>query len=185
MLPEASLVVSLSALGLSAFSFWWSNLRDKRGLHFVPLSRVGDFDGPVFALCNDGKKDVLVTQLLIYFETDPRGSRYYPATRIEGGTPGQADLIGSGKTVEFRVTFLEPFGANFAQGGTRSDPWPQLYSRFVGVEVEWVMPNGEVRTARLLHSKVGFDMDGKIRGKSPISRKLRAYDLYAATVESH
>lgn len=176
-----SFVVSAAALGLSIFTFWWTHVREALSLTLVPLARVGSFDGPVFALANGGKKDLLVTQLLIYFETNPRGSRFYPAMSIDGGEPGKADLIEAGKITEFRASFLEPFGADFAQRGKKGDPWPELYSHYIGVEVEWVSPGGKVRTARVLHSRIGFAANGQIRGKAPISKQQRAYNLYQAS----
>ncbi|KYP10046.1 MAG: hypothetical protein A0129_15095 [Limnobacter sp. CACIAM 66H1] len=178
--PWWSLAVSLTALGVSIFTFWWTNVREALALHLVPLARIGNFDGPVFALCNGGKRDLLVTQLLVYFETGSRGSCYYPAVSIQGGTEGQADFIAGGKTVEFRASFLESFGANFAQGGVKGDPWPELYSHYIGIEVEWVSPGGQVRMARVLHSRLGFAADGKIRGKAPLSKDQVAYNLYEA-----
>ncbi len=175
-----SLVVSVSALVVSGFTFWWSNVRDPKKLSLVPLSRIGIFEGPIFALANGGKRDILITGLQVYFETMPDGSRFYPGVSISGGDDGKADLLGAGKLLEFRASFLEKFGANFAQSGRKGDPWPDLHSHYLGIEVEWVDPNGNVHTARVIHSKVGFSDDGKIMGKAPMTKKPTNYNLYAA-----
>jgi hypothetical protein len=174
------LVVSAVALAVSVFTFWWTNIREVKSFNLVPLSRTGEFDGPVFALANGSKRDLLVTNLRPYFETEPRGSRYYPAVSIAGGEPEKADLIRAGKIVEFRASFLEPFGANFAQAGRKGDPWPELHSHHMGIEVEWVDSSGVVRTARVLHSKVAFAPDGQVRGGAPMSKDQRAYNLHDA-----
>jgi hypothetical protein len=175
----APLAVSVLALATSIFTFWWTTIRTTQALYLVRIDKLGHFGGFNFALINAGKNDLLLTTVAAYFEGTGQSSYFYPAARIiaEGAT---SDLLAAGKAVEYRIEFPEPFSPSFAQTGKKQQPWPQLHSHYLGIEVSWVEMNGVVHSARVLHSTVGFEPDGKQRAIAPATTKNVRYNLNAA-----
>jgi hypothetical protein len=173
-------VTSLLALSVSVFTFWWSNLREKRAFHLVCLQKLAPFETIDFALVNGGKYDLLVTSLHLYFEGTEKGARFYPAVRFHGGTDGSADLIPAGKAIEFRVEFTEALTSSFAQSGKKDNPWTNLFAHYVGVELTWVDLKGKTYTARVLHSRLGLDANGKIMGRGPVTKQNASFNLFWA-----
>ena len=175
----ASIVLSIRALLLSLFTFWWSNLREKRALYFVRVHKLEPFEAIAFALVNGGKGDVLVTSILLAFEGAQKGSRYYPAIKVDGGEDGKADLITAGKAVEFRISFLEEFTPTFAAQGRQAWPWPHLHSHVATVELAWIDASGRDYSAKVFHTRFGFEPSGKLRAIAPFNKPNERYELFA------
>lgn len=62
-----SLAISILALAGSAFTFYWTSLRDKRSFKLIRIDSLSNLMNPEFALINSGGSDILVTSVLCSF----------------------------------------------------------------------------------------------------------------------
>lgn len=63
-----SVVISFLALLVSAFTFYWTSLRDKKAFYLVRIDNINSRMQPEFAIINAGNTDILVTSVLCAFE---------------------------------------------------------------------------------------------------------------------
>ncbi|MFC6671124.1 hypothetical protein [Marinobacterium aestuariivivens] len=169
------IVISLLALCLSVFTFYWVQLRIKHKLHLVRIDKVEEFDIPIFALVNSGTKDVLITSVVGWFKhSDAQGSTS-PSQRVEIGEKSSM-LLKASTAVQCRITFLEEFTKSFVTSGKlREGSTPDIYEFKFMVEIGWVDSQAHSHKARAEIAKYGFSEDRGIRMFSPLEAK---HDLY-------
>ena len=170
----AAIIISSLALILSAFTFYWLNLREVKKFYLIRIDKTPNMK-PEFALVNGGIKDILITKLECGFE-DPDGNGVmYPSQRIEINE-NDSLLLQAGRSFHCKVSFPEKFTSRFVEGGelvTNSNP--PIYSRKMRINIQWVEQNGDSYEKATHISKYGFRENGDICMHSPLQSK---YDLY-------
>lgn len=178
-MEQASFFVSIAALALSALTFYWVNLREKKNFYLLRVDRIGAFSHPEFALVNGGSKDILITKVECAFIGSETNRCLYPMQRIECGKSGEL-LLSAGTAVHCRVDFPEPFTSSFAaEGVVREGTTPIIYEHTLRIDVAWINSNGENYSTSVNISKLGFRESGEPCSMSPLEEK---HDLLKAAL---
>ncbi len=173
-----SIAVSIMALSLSAFTFYWVQLRVKNKLHLVRIDKIAEFKEPLFALVNSGTKDILITSVLGHFIDKDELGGTYPAQRVEIGE-GASMLLKAGSAVECKISFLEDFtNAFIKQGKLIESTLPEIYEYVFEIEVSWVDSKAQSHSGKAQIAKYGFSENMGARMFSPLQAK---HDLYKKT----
>jgi len=176
-----SIGISLLALVLSAFTFYWVNVREKKNFYLLRIDRMAGFRNPEFALVNGGSRHLLVTTIECGFETEQNGSCLYPAQIIEYGKD-ESLLIKSGSAIHCKVSFPEPFTSTFAKSGKLLPKnTPAIYEHKFRINVGWIDSHGEAYEAIAYVSNYGFLADGSLCLHSP---QIKKYDLLETALTS-
>lgn len=169
------IVISVLALCLSVFTFYWLQLRVKHRLHLVRIDKIAEFKNPLFALVNSGTKDILITSVVGRFEHSNAQGSTYPAQRVEIGE-GPSMLLKSGTAVQCKIIFIEEFTQTFIQmGKLRDGSAPDIYEFVLTIEVGWVDAQAHSHKGDAKIAMYGFGEDKGIRMFSPLEAK---HDLY-------
>jgi hypothetical protein len=170
-----SISLSTIALGLSVFTFYWVQLRVSDRLHLVRIDKLGEFMNPMFALVNNGTRDILITSVQGRFEhANNNGGTYFPQ-RLET-TDGSSMLLSAGKAMECRLIFQEMPAGNFVKNGKpREGSVPPVYEFEFDVEINWVNASAQSHSSKARIAKYGFNEDAKMMIFSPLEPK---HDLY-------
>ncbi|MCO7247528.1 hypothetical protein [Halomonas sp. Mc5H-6] len=170
-----SISLSAIALGLSVFTFYWVQLRVSDRLHLVRIDKLGEFKNPMFALVNNGTRDILITSVQGRFQHADYNSGTYFSQRLET-TDGSSMLLSAGKAMECRVIFQEMPTGNFVnKGKPREGSVPPVYEFEFDVEVNWVDASAHSHSGQARIAKYGFSEDAKMMMFSPLEAK---HDLY-------
>ncbi len=172
----AAITISVLALLLSGFTFYWASLREVRKLFLIRIDKVGYFSNPEFALVNGGSRDLLITSIECGFvaESEIVGC-FYPA-QIVNFEENDSMHLAAGKSLHCKVKFTEGFSASIIKEALRDEnSSPPIYLRRFKINVSWVEPNGEDKRASVVPNKYGFSESGKIMSYIPLIKK---YDLY-------
>lgn len=170
-----SIAISFLALGFSAFTFYWLNIRDVKRFYLLRIDSMIGGMRPEFALVNAGSKEILITSIACGFKNKEKNGSSYPAQQIEYNESNSL-LLQAGKAIHCKVTFPEPFTVAFAlEGQRRPNKEPEIYEREFHVDVAWIDSNGEEGKASATIAKYGFSESGEIRMRSPMEKK---HDLY-------
>lgn len=173
----ASIIISVLALSLSAFTFYWTTLRDKKALYLVGVRQISPSMMPEFALVNGGKSDLLITHLSCEFHVEKDHSDFGPAQKIEFNE-SDSFLLQGGKAFHCKVKFLEPFTSQFIQSGTiERNENCAFYMFDLKVRVSWIHTNGKTYECSSEIYSYGFDETGKIRKRKPLTSKVNLYQL--------
>jgi hypothetical protein len=172
-------VIALLALFVSAFTFYWTSLRNKKAFYLVRIDNyVANRVRPEFALVNAGNKDILVTSVLCAFEDGDGKGWISPDDQIH--TDGENSFsIPAGKTKHCKIDFTSNFDEEFIKRGILdADGRAGLYHKYMMVIVEWVDAGGNVHKASPKIVRCGFNSNGHIT----ISKQLgKRHDLYKLT----
>jgi hypothetical protein len=171
------ILISATALAVSVFTFWWTQLRQKKSFFFVRTDRLLSFETLRFALVNGGRSPQLITELHLHLEGRDKEGRFYPAAQIS--SPTDSGLIEPGKATEYEVRFKEKFTSSLAQSGRISKINSNFFEFFVCLDVSWVDMEGHAYTARVTHSVIGLDPTGEIRLRGPFGSENAKYELHA------
>ena len=173
---DVSTYISLAALFLSSFTFYWTSVRSKNNLYLVRIQPISaDFD-PEFAIVNASSNDVLVTDLTCGFKAKD-DSTFYPSQTIVINQVGNR-LIKSGEAVHCKVKFTEPFTKTFVSAGELdTGSKPNLYLHELTVQISWVSGSGVVQEKNVSICKYGFREDGHCSFSRPLGHR---FDLAAA-----
>ncbi len=171
-----SLLISLLALFVSAFGFYWNSLRVKRAFYFLFVSNISHGFVPQFALVNAGNRDILITSIDFGFRGSDKSSSYFPAQDIhlDGG---DSNLIAAGKALHGKIILIEPFTPEFAKTG---DPSP-LQGGFkfeVDLSIQWVDGGGQFEMRTVPYAECWLSQEGKINSFGPGTSQL-AKELYS------
>jgi len=170
-----AIIISVLALGLSGFTFYWTSIREAKKFYLIRVDRMAAIMTPEFALVNGGSEDILITTIECGFDNKEKNGCAYPAQRIKIDESDSL-LLQAGKSFHCKVQFLEPFTSSFAQEGEIVPrAVPPIYQKEMRVDVAWIEPNGENHKASAVISKYGFSEDGHIRMHTPMKIK---HDLY-------
>ena len=169
-----SIVISCLALALSAFTFYWTTLRNRRAFFLIRLANLPSVEPSQFALVNGGKHDLLITSLACFFENKDKNGGFYPAQRIHFAE-SEDMLLQAGKAFHCKVEFVEDFTSNFALAGEQDANFGNLYCHPMKVEIQWVEMDGSMHKKSVLHSRFWFNPSGKVMMCGPLGTK---YDLY-------
>jgi hypothetical protein len=170
-----SLIVSVLAVCLSVFTFYWVQLRVNHKLHLVRIDKIGEFSSPLFALVNSGSKDILITSVVGRFEHGDAQGSTYPSQRVEIGEE-LSMLLKAGTSTQCKINFIEDFTNTFVTNGKlRDGTTPDIYEFEFIVEVDWVDSQAHSHKASASIAKYGFGKDKGIRMFSPLEAK---HDLY-------
>lgn len=174
-MPVATIIISCLALVLSAFTFYWTTLHNKRAFFLIRLANPPSTEPSQFALVNGGKYDLLITSLVCFFENKDKSGGLYPAQRIHF-QESEGMLLQAGKAFHCRVEFIESFTSTFAIAGEQDAKFGNLYCHTMNVEIQWVEMDGTLHKRAVPHSRFGFDASGQIRMCASLDSK---HDLYA------
>lgn len=172
-----SLLISLLALFVSAFGFYWNSLRVKRSFYFQFISNFVYGMVPQFALVNAGNRDILITSINFGFQGKDKSSSFYPAQDIhlDGG---DSNLIPAGKVFHGKIIFNEPFTSAFAKEGEASP----LHSGFkfdLYLSIQWVDGGGRFEMRTVPYAECSLSSEGKMQAFGPGASGL-AKELYSA-----
>lgn len=176
-MAAATIIISCLALALSAFTFYWTTLRNKRAFFLIRLANFPSAEPTQFALVNGGKYDLLITSLVCFFVKKDKNGGFYPAQRIHF-QESEGMLLQAGKAFHCRVEFIESFTNTFALAGEQDAKSGNLYCYPMNVEIQWVEMDGTLHKRAVPHSRFGFDASGQIRMCAPLGSK---HDLYAVS----
>ena len=138
-----SIAISILAFGMSVFTFYWLNIREKRNFYLLRIDRMTGDLTPEFALVNGGSKHILITAIECGFEEDDGSSVHYPAQRIEHGK-NESLLIQSGSAIHCKVNFPHPFTSSFAKSGKlRENTTTDIYMFKFIIDISWVDSHGD------------------------------------------
>ncbi|WP_171040874.1 hypothetical protein [Marinobacter alexandrii] len=170
-----SISFSAIALALSVFTFYWVQLRVRDRLYLVRIDKLGEFMNPMFALVNNGTRDILITSVQGRFaHADKNGGTYF-SQRLET-TDGSSMLLSAGKAMECRIVFHEMPASNFVnKGKAREGSSPPVYEFEFDVEISWVDASAHSHTCEARIARYGFNEDAKMMMFSPLEPK---HDLY-------
>jgi hypothetical protein len=170
-----SISLSAIALGLSIFTFYWVQLRVSDRLHLVRIDKLGEVMVPMFALVNNGTRDILITSVQGRFQhADNNGGTYF-SQRLET-TDGSSMLLSAGKAMECSIVLQEmPVSKFVNKGKPREGSVPPVYEFEFDVEVNWVDASAHSHSGQARIAKYGFSEDGKTMMFSPLEAK---HDLY-------
>lgn len=174
-MPAVTIAISCLALALSAFTFYWTTLRNKRVFFLIRLEGLPSAEPSQFALVNGGKYDILITSLVCFFENKDKNGGVYPAQHIHF-QEAVGMLLQAGKAFHCQVEFIEKFTSAFALAGEQDANFGNFYCYPMYVEVQWVEMDGTLHKKAVPHSRFGFDASGQIRMCAPLGSKN---DLYA------
>lgn len=167
----APILISILALAMSVFTFYWMNVREKKKFYLLRVDRMVNVDNPEFALVNGGSKHLLVTTIECGLESDEDGGCFYPPQRIEYGN-NESLLIESGNAIHCKIIFPEPFTSSFAKTGTLlSNSVPEIYQHKFRINIAWIDSHGDNFSATAFLSKYGFRSDGALCMHSPLQKK--------------
>lgn len=172
---KISIIISILALSLSIFTFYWTNVRDVKLFYLLRIDRVTGGMIPEFALVNGGSKELLITTITCGFDNKEKKGTFYPAQQIEYNESNSL-LLQAGKAIHCKVHFPEPFTPSFAlEGELRPNTEPAIHERELHVEVVWIDSDGEEGNASAVISKYGFSENGEIRMHTPMKKKHNLY----------
>lgn len=169
-------MIALLALFVSAFTFYWTSLRNKKAFYLVRIDNyLAIRVRPEFALVNAGNKDILVTSVLCAFE-DGNGKGWTSPDDQSLADGENSFSIPAGKTKHCKIDFADNFDEEFIKSGILdTDGRAGLYHKDMMVIVEWVDASGTVHKASPKIVKCGFNSNGHIT----ISKSLgKRHDLY-------
>ena len=170
-----SISLSAIALMLSAFTFYWVQIRVRDRLHLVRIDKLGEFMNPMFALVNNGTRDILITSVQGRFEHADENGGIYLSQRLET-TDGSSMLLSAGKAMECKLDFQEMPTPNFVdKGKAREGTSPPVYEFEFDVEISWVDASAHSHTSEARIAKYGFNENAKMMMFSPLEPK---HDLY-------
>lgn len=171
-----SVFISVLALLLSAFTFYWVQLRVKHSLHLVRIDKPTEFQKPIFALVNSGTKDILITSITGGFIDATGQIKAYPAQRVQVGQQ-HSMLLCAGTSTQCNITFLEepPKAFSVGTGTLRDKSVPNVYDFIFEIEIHWVDSQAQSHNAKAQIGKYGFAEGGGISSFSPLTQK---HDLY-------
>lgn len=175
-MSHLSITVSVVALVVSVFTFWWTNVREKRALYFVRLSKLGSPTSFDFALVNAGKSDVLVTEVHLILQGHDTSTGHLPVIDVQ--TTGDSKVVQAGKALEFRTRFLHAFGETFILGGRKDNSW-SFYTFTLGVRLSWLDSSGKLHVATPMHSFLGLQTTGSSQAVRPFTEHSAKHELYA------
>ena len=176
-MDTVALVISAAALVTSLFTFWWTNVRQKKSLFFVRTDRPLAFETLRFALVNGSKYPQLITKLDVYLEGGVDAGRLYPATEL--ALPLKGNLIGAHEAAEYVFRFKEKFHPQRAKLGRQSKHQQDWFEFYVCLDISWVSMAGRHHTARVTHSVIALDAAGEIRMRGPFATEFSSYELHA------
>ncbi|MEW8051331.1 MAG: hypothetical protein AB2809_13240 [Candidatus Thiodiazotropha sp.] len=170
-----TIFISVLALSLSAFTFYWVQIRIKNELHLVRIDSLGDFRIPSFALINSGTRDILITSIAGRFIHAEGHSGTYPNQYVDIGE-GHSMLIKAGTSVPCKINFLEELDESFVmQGKLRKNVNTVFYDFVFEVVVDWVDSLAQSHKGRAQIATYGISEDLEIRSFAPLEAK---HDLY-------
>lgn len=171
-----SITISVLALLLSLFTFYWVQLRVKHSLHLVRIDKPTEFQRPIFALVNSGTRDILITSITGGFIDATGQVKAYPAQRVQVGQQ-HSMLLSAGTSTQCNITFLEepPKAFSVATGTLRDNSVPKVYDFVFEIEIHWVDSQAQSHSAKAQICKYGFVEGGGISSFSPLTQK---HDLY-------
>jgi hypothetical protein len=167
-------IISIFAIALSAFTFYWTALRNRKSFVFIRLSEISAREKFEFALVNGGKTDVLMTRITGKFENKAEKSAFYPEQRVTI-KESSGMLVPAGKAIRCIVEFTEPFTSSFVLTSPEDETKGRLHVHPLSVEIEWIEMNGTLHERTIPHSDVGFGSDTKIRMIAPARQATSLY----------
>lgn len=172
----AAIVVSVLAFALSAFTFYWLNIREINNLYLLRIDRMAAFLVPEFALVNGGSKDILITTIECGFQNKKHNGRDYPNQHITFNE-SRSLLLQAGKAIHCKVIFPEPFTSSFALEGERmKNTKPATYKRRFYVDIAWINSKGENSKVSVAISEYGFCENGDMCMRSPLQRRHNLHE---------
>lgn len=172
-LETVAVFISLLALILTLFNFYWSNLRHLKKLYLVRIDSLLPMMQPEFALINGGSEDILITKIDCGFE-DKDGGIFYPAKRINIDH-SESMLLQAAKAFHCKVVFTETFNSKFGESGhLLKGTTPPIYTKDFVIDVEWAEISGNTHSKKVKISQYGFN-GGDIVMHSPLQKKHELY----------
>jgi len=170
-----SVAISFSALIVSAFTFYWTSIRNKKAFYLVRIDNINSRMQPEFALINAGNTDILVTSILCSFENADGMSWEIPDDqRVVDGESSFS--ISPGKSHHSKIQFLSNFSEDFVKEGVfKKQGTLNLYLKDMLVIVQWVDSKGIEHKAEPKIITYGFDLNGHITLSTTLQKR---HDLY-------
>lgn len=169
-----SVVISIIALLLSAFTFYWVQLRVKHELHLVRIDNVFDFDSSNFALVNNGTRDILLTSIQGWFKFPRNGNSVHPTQNVIL-LDGASMLLQAGKALHCRIEFSERLPEeDFIQGHVLENSKPIIFQLPLEIRVTWVDIAAKSHEGAACIAKYGLSLEGS-QHFSPLKAKHNLY----------
>lgn len=156
-----SLGISITALLLSGFTFYWTSVRHVRNLYYIGHDRLGSTDiAPEFTIINASNKDIVLLNIDYSVGcpgTDKRVS--HPGQRIDCHE-GDFFLLPPGTGRRYIITTATPITEDSIKEGNPFDFSGQvLYEHRVYVNVHWVEMDGKEYKKSIKYSDVKLDIN--------------------------
>ena len=166
------LILSILAIVISGFTFWWTAIRNPKKLNLV---NVKNYIGmmPEFAIVNGSNKDILITSISCVFSNNIKNKSITPMQQIKC-EESECWLLKTESAFHCKVTFPEPFTSAFAKEGLY-DEKNKFYLHTMHIEIAWVEMDGKYYKKTKEFIKYGFRETGQIAQYNPFVKQVSLY----------
>ena len=170
--------ISLTALAVSLFTFYWTSIRYKRSLHLVRVQGLFRDSEAEFVLINGSNMDVLFTSIRCAFGLENEHEYTILSEKVYGPN-NLSFILEPGSSYHYKGKFNQPIFLGYFQGQEkeqRTHEHQPLYHSDYFVIVEWLDMNGKEHQVECKLGSFGFDDEGEPVSFAP---QGKLYDLYA------
>lgn len=170
---NASNYISLLALLVSLFTFYWTTIRKNSNFTLVRIDNINVGLLPQFSLINGGSDSLLITSVSCGF-VSMDGTRTVHPRLISGK---QVFSLEPRKPMHYITNFdAKDLNESLAEGGEfiKNGSF-DLYFKDMIVIIDWIDLSGVERSSNALISRYGIDENGRLSMHKPLKKH---HDLY-------